>query len=90
MTIIQASKEATYKIDDQLMLVVFQQYLKSIRFNEPRIYRIEGRERTYLFHIESTLDKWESSYCIISKDIRNCNDLQVLITLVDFLNKSQS
>lgn len=90
MILIQASKPATYKIDDELMIVVFQQYLKSIRFNEPRMYRIEGRERTYLFHIESTCDKWEPSYHILSKDIRNCNDLQVLITLADFLNKSQS
>lgn len=39
MTIIQASKPATYKVDDELMVVVFQQYLKSIRFNEPRMYR---------------------------------------------------
>lgn len=90
MILIQASKPATHKIDDELMIVVFQQYLKSIRFNEPRMYRIESREHTYLFHIESTLDKWEPSYHILSKDIRNCNDLQVLITLVDFLNKAQS
>lgn len=90
MILIQASKPAKYQIDDQLMVVVFQQYLKSIRFNEPRMYRIEGREHTYLFHIESTCDKWDPSYHILSKDIRNCNDLQVLITLVDFLNKSQS
>lgn len=90
MTIIQASKTATYKIDDELMIVVFQQYLKSLRFNEPRMYRMEGCERTYLFHIESTCDKWDPYYHILSKDIRNCNDLQVLITLVDFLNKSQS
>lgn len=90
MILIQAIKPATYKVDDELMVVVFQQYLKSIRFNEPRIYRIEGHERTHMFHIESTLDKWEPSYCIISKGIRNCNDLQALITLADFLNKSQS
>lgn len=90
MILIQASKEATYKIDDELMLVVFQQYLKSIRFNEPRMYRMEGRERTYLFHIEPKLDSWEPSYCILSKDIHNCNDLQVLITLADFLNSLQS
>lgn len=90
MILIQASKPATYNIDDELMVVIFQQYLKNLRFNEPRMYRIEGRERAYLFHIESTCDKWEPSYHIISKDIRNCNDLQVLITLVDFLNKSQS
>ena len=90
MILIQASKPATYKIDDELMVVVFQQYLKNLRFNEPGMYRIEGRERTYLFHIGSTLDKWEPSYCIFSKDIRNCNDLQVLIDLADFLNKPQS
>lgn len=90
MILIQASKPVTYEVDDELMVVVFQQYLKSIRFNEPRMYRMEGHERTYLFHIESTLDKWEPAYCILSKDIRNCNDLQVLITLADFLNKSQS
>lgn len=90
MILIQASKEATYKIDDELMLVVFQQYLKSIRFNEPRMYRMEGRERTYLFHIESKLDRWEPSYCILSKDIHNCNHLQVLITLAEFLNSLQS
>lgn len=90
MVLIQASKPATYKIDDELMLVVFQQYLKSIRFNEPRMYRMEGRERTYLFHIESSLDKWEPSYRILSKDIHNCNDLQVLITLAEFLNSPQS
>lgn len=90
MILIQASKEATYKIDDKLMLVVFQQYLKSIRFNEPRMYRMEGRERTYLFHIEPKLDRWETSYGILSKDIHNCNDLQVLITLAEFLNSTQS
>lgn len=90
MILIQASKEATYKIDDALMLVVFQQYLKSIRFNEPRMYRMEGRERTYLFHIEPKLDRWEPSYCILPKDIHNCNDLQVLINLADFLNSLQS
>ena len=90
MILIQASKQATYKIDDELLLVVFQQYLKSIRFNEPRMYRMEGRERTYLFYIESKLDRWEPSYCILSKDIHNCNDLQVLITLADFLNSPQS
>lgn len=90
MTIIQASKPATYKIDDELMLVVFQQYLKSIRFNEPRMYRMESRERTYLFHIEPKLDRWEPSYGILSKDIHNCNDLQVLITLAEFLNSPQS
>ena len=91
MILIQASKPATHKIDDELMIVVFQQYLKSLRFNEPRMYRMEGRERTtYLFHIESTCDKWEPSYHILSKDIHNCNDLQVLITLAEFLNKSQS
>lgn len=91
MILIQASKPTTHKIEDELMIVVFQQYLKSLRFNEPRMYRMEGHERTtYLFHIESTCDKWEPSYHILSKDIRNCNDLQVLITLVDVLNKSQS
>ena len=90
MILIQASKPASYKIDDELMVVIFQQYLKNLRFNEPRMYRIEGRERAHLFHIESTCDKWEPSYHILSKDIRNCNDLQVLITLADFLNKSRS
>ena len=90
MILIQAIKPATYKVDDELMVVVFQQYLKSIRFNEPRIYRIEGHERTCLFHIESKLDRWEPSYCILSKDIHNCNDLQVLITLAEFLNSPQS
>lgn len=90
MILIQASKPATFKLDDQLMVVVFQQYLKSVRFNEPRMYRIEGRERTYLFHTEPAYDEWEPSYIITPKDIYNCHDLQVLITLVDFLNKPQS
>lgn len=90
MILFQEKKPATYYIDDELMLVVFQQYLKSIRFNEPRMYRIEGRECTYLFHTEPAYDDWEPSYCIGSKDIYNCKDLQVLISLVDFLNKPQS
>lgn len=87
MILIQASKSATHQLDDQLMVVVFQQYLKSLRFNEARMYRMEGRERTYLFHTEFAYDEWDSSYAIISKDIYNCKDLQVLITLADFLNK---
>lgn len=90
MILIQTSNPATYKIDDELMVVVFQQYLKSLRFNEPRMYRIEGRERTYLFHTEPAYDKWEPSYIITPKDIHNCNDIKVLITLVDFLNKPRS
>ena len=31
MILIQASKSATHQLDDQLMVVVFQQYLKSLR-----------------------------------------------------------
>lgn len=89
MILIQASKPATYQVDDQLMVVVFQQYLKSIRFNEPRMYRIEGREHTYLFHTEFAYDEWDPSYAFTTKYIYNCNDLQVLITLADFLNKPQ-
>ena len=90
MILIQASKPATYQIDDQLMVVVFQQYLKSIRFNEPKTYRIEGRDGIYLFRTEFTYDEWDSAHAISTKSINNCNDLQVLITLVDFLNRPQS
>lgn len=93
MILIEASKTATYQIDDQLMLVVFQRYLKNLRFTEPKMYRIEGRECTYLFKIEPAhygWHGWELSYAFASKAINNCNDLQVLITLADFLNKPQS
>lgn len=93
MILIEASKTATYQIDDQLMTTVFQKYLKNLRFTEPKMYRIEGRERIYLFKIEPAhygWHGWELSYAFTSKSINNCNDLQVLITLVDFLNKSQS
>lgn len=90
MILIQTSKPATYQIDDQLMVVVFQQYLKSIRFTEPRMYRIVGKEQTYIFHTEAVYYEWEPAYSIIPKDIYNCNDLQALITLADFLNSPQS
>ena len=52
MILIQASKPAIHQIDDQLMVVVFQQYLKNLRFTEPKMYRIEGRECIYLFKTE--------------------------------------
>lgn len=90
MILIQATKPATYQIDDQLMVVVFQQYLKSIRFTEPKMYRIVGHECTHLFRTEPVYGEWEPSYVIESKAIYNCNDLHVLITLADFLNKPQS
>jgi hypothetical protein len=90
MILVQATKPATYQVDDQLMVVVFQQYLKSVRFTEPKTYRIVGREHIYLFRTEPAYDEWEPSYVIESKAIYNCKDLQVLITLADFLNKPQS
>lgn len=86
MTIIQASKPATCHIDDQLMIIIFQQYLKSVTFNEPRMYRIEGRERVYLFHTTPAHYGWELTYNINSEDINNCNDIQTLITLAEFIN----
>jgi hypothetical protein len=89
MILIQSSKPATYQIGDQLMVVVFQQYLKGIRFTEPKSYRIVSHELTYLFRTEPVYDEREPSYAITSKEIYNCNDLQVLITLADFLNKPQ-
>ena len=49
MILIQASKQATYQMDAQLMLVVFKKYLKDITFNKSETYRIEGCERTYSF-----------------------------------------
>ena len=88
MILIQSSKPATYQIDDQLMVVVFQQYLKNLRFTEPKSYRIVGRECTYLFNTIPLYDEWEPSYAF--KEIYDCNDLHVLITLADFLNKPQS
>lgn len=90
MILIQAMKPATYTIHDELMIVVFQQYLKSVRLNEPRMYRIEGRDRVYPFHTETSREECEPPYCILSKNIHNCHDLQVLIALVDILNKLQS
>ena len=90
MILVQATKPATYQVDDQLMAVVFQQYLKNLRFTEPKMYRIEGRECIYLFKTEPAHYGWELSYAFTSKVINNCNDLQVLITLADFLNKPQS
>ena len=90
MILIQASKPATYQIDDQLMVVVFQQYLKNLRFMEPKSFQIVGRECTYLFRTEPVYSEWEPAYAITSKDIYNCNDLQTLITLADSLNKPQS
>lgn len=90
MILIQASKPATYQIDDQLMVVVFQQYLKNLRFMEPKSFQIVGRECTYLFRTEPAYAEWEPAYAITSKDIYNCNDLQTLITLADSLNKPQS
>lgn len=90
MILIQSSNPATYKVDDELMVVIFQQYLKNLRFTEPKTYRIEGRENIYLFKTEPAHYGWELSYAFTSKVINNCNDIQVLIALVDFLNKSQS
>lgn len=90
MILIQASKQATYQIDDQLMVAVFQQYLKNVRFTEPRWYKIVGKLETYIFETEPAYDEWEPSYAIASKAIYNCNDIHALITLADFLNKPES
>lgn len=90
MILIQTSKPATYQIDDQLMVVVFQQYLKNVRLNEPRMYKIVGKLKTYIFDTESMYEDWETPYIFIQEEIYNCSDLQVLITLADFLNKPQS
>lgn len=38
MILIQASKQATYQMDAQLMLVVFKKYLKDITFNKSETY----------------------------------------------------
>lgn len=89
MTIIQASKQATYQMDEQLMLVVFKKYLKDITFDKSETYRIEGSERTYSFKTVLTNYGWELTYNIDTKDINNCNDLQVLITLAERINKLQ-
>lgn len=86
MTIIQASKPTTCHIDDELMIIIFQQYLKSVTFNEPRMYRIEGCESVYLFHTILARYGRESPYNINPKDINNCNDIQALITLAEFIN----
>lgn len=89
MILIQASKQATYQMDEQLMLVVFKKYLKDITFNKSETYRIEGFERTYSFKTVLTNYGWELTYNIDTKDINNCNDLQVLITLAECINKLQ-
>lgn len=90
MILIQASEPATFQIDDQLMVVLFKQYLRSIRFNEPKTYRIEGRDGIYLFRTEFAYDEWDPAHAISTKSLNICNDLQVLITLADFLSKPQS
>lgn len=90
MILIQASKQATYQIDEQLMLLVFKKYLKDITFSKSAdTYRIEGCERTYSFKTVLTNYGRELPYNIDTKDINNCNDLQVLIKLAECINKLQ-
>lgn len=87
---VQASKQAIHRMDEQIMLIVFKEYLKDITFDKSETYRIVGSERTYSFKTVLTNYGWESTYNIDTKDINNCNDLQVLIALAECINKSQS
>lgn len=73
-------------LSNDLMVIIFQQFLLEVRFDSNRIFTCSGKNYFYLFRTEFHREHNTRYYTLEPKMLRRCEDLDVLISLTDQIN----
>lgn len=80
-----ADKNPHYLSND-LMVIIFQQFLLEVRFDSHRLFTCSGKNYFYLFATTIHIEYGTTHYTLDRKLVRRCEDLDVLISLTDQIN----
>lgn len=80
-----ADKNPHYLSND-LMVIIFQQFLLEVRFDSHRLFTCSGKNYFYLFATNIHREYGTTYYTLDRKLVRRCEDLDVLISLTDQIN----
>lgn len=80
-----ADKNPHYLSND-LMVIIFQQFLLEVRFDSHRLFTCSGKNYFYLFTTNIHREHGTMYYTLDPKLLRRCEDLDVLISLTDQIN----
>jgi hypothetical protein len=80
-----ADKNSHYLSND-LMVIIFQQFLLEVRFDSHRLFTCSGKNYFYLFTTTIHREHGTMYYTLDPKLLRRCEDLDVLISLTDQIN----
>lgn len=75
-----------HHLSNDLMVIIFQQFLLDVRFDSHRIFTCSGKNYFYLFSTEVHREHDTVYYTLEHKMLRKCEDLDVLISLADQIN----
>lgn len=73
-------------LSNDLMVIIFQQFLLEVRFDSHRIFTCSGKNYFYLFTTTIHREHDTMYYALESKLVRRCEDLDVLISLAGQIN----
>lgn len=73
-------------LSNDLMVIIFQQFLLEVRFDSHRIFTCSGKNYFYLFTTTIHREHDTMYYTLEPKMVRRCEDLDVLISLADQVN----
>lgn len=76
----------SHYLSNDLMVIIFQQFLLEVRFDSPRIFTCSGKNYFYLFSTNIHREHGTKYHTLDSKLLRRCEDLDVLISLTDQIN----
>lgn len=73
-------------LNNDLMVIIFQQFLLEVRFDSHRIFTCSGKNYFYLFTTTIHREHGTTYYTLDPKLVRRCEDLDVLIFLTHQVN----
>ena len=73
-------------LSNDLMVIIFQNFLLSVRFNSYKCYTFRSINYFYIFSTNAKKEWGKTYYMLDPKLVRKCEDLDVLISLTDQIN----
>lgn len=80
--------KSPHYLSNDLMVIIFQQFLLGARFDSHRIFTCRGKDYFYLFTTNIHRERTTMYYTLDSKLVRRCEDLDVLISLTDQITRT--
>lgn len=79
-------KNNPHYLSSDLMVIIFQQFLLEVRFSSQKIFTCTTKDYFYLFSTNIHREGNTKYYTLEGDQVRNCENLEVLILLTDQVN----